>query len=103
MLLCASKKMAALLNKEYRGAGITFDYIQMGRRNYEIYVDSRSFNHDNDYLIDSDKFRVIRINYPAECYAAAQYITTNLLFKCWKDAAGVYSEFLNVLQDYIFI
>ena len=103
MLVCASKKMSVFLNKQYKEIGFRFSYIEFNRDQYAVYIDYDIMRHTNDYNAGSDKFRVIRLDYPAEYYALPLYITTNLLSKCYKDSDGSAGGFLDSLQDEIII
>ena len=83
MKVKATKTMVKELKKHLpEGYNITLE--KMSERQFALYVDINTYNHEHDYNINDGKFSVIKIIYPYEYYAMPKYITTKDLSKIFK-------------------
>ena len=99
MRVKVTKKMASVLAKEFKD--YTIEYTEKSTRDYEWSVDIDSFNHENDYDFLKDRFKVIKVIYPADYYACNKYLTTNDLLKCFKKSDKTYNGFIAEVKNEI--
>ena len=95
-----SKTMVKTLNKELKSRDFTNidKFIYDDTLDYDMYyhfVDSNTFEHENDYDIEDSRFKVITIVYKPECYSNNRYITTNDLIDAARHANCDYTAFIN--------
>ncbi len=79
--------------KDYRVTLEKFSYDE-----YKRLVDYDALAHTQDY--DGEKFKCFRIEYPAEYYAAPQYITTQDLTRIFRNSDGTFQSFQNAIVSY---
>lgn len=96
-----SKVMASTLNKEAKKQNKLFHffYTEMDYEHYRYLVDFDVINHENDYSLESNIFKVIKVVYPDNWYCAPGYLTTNDLAKMAKNAKNSYERFINNVFD----
>lgn len=99
MVVKVTKKMASVLAKEFKDYEI--EYQEMTEQVYSYCVDIDSFKHENDYDFITNKFKVIKIIYPADYYALPSYLTTNDLLKCFEKSDKTYNSFIEKVKDEI--
>lgn len=81
--------------------GIAFD-VEIGKMNIELYqalVDYDALNHTEDWDAKANKLKVIRIEYPADCYAMPTYITTKDLTRIFRNSDHTYNGFMNEIRN----
>lgn len=95
-----SKTMAKTLNQELKNREFTnidsFIYDdEIGMSMYSQFIDYDTFDHENDWDIETSRFKAIRVNYKPDCYACDRYITTNDLIDAARAADCDYTAFMN--------
>lgn len=101
MKVKVSKVMADTLNKEAKRQNKLFHffYTEMDYEHYRYLVDFDVIDHANDYNVEKDILKVIKIVYPDNCYCSPNYLTTNDLTKMAQNAKNSYEEFINNVFD----
>ena len=99
MKLKVTKTLANTLNKATKYCTITT--TKLTPQQYSILVDIYPFNHDNDYDIITNTYKVMVIEYPPHYYANNQYITTNDLVKIYKMSDKTLNGFIKAFNNYI--
>ena len=67
---------------------------------YRAMVDFDEYSNYKDYSYKTEKFSVIRIDYPAEYYAMPQYLTTNILSKIFRSSDHTMNGFIDAVKAY---
>lgn len=93
MLVKVSKQMAKELNRNLKDIEVFYEELDFNQ--YERNVDIYSYMHDEDWVGKSNKFKVLRLVYPAEYYAIDRYVTSGDLAMVYRHAKG------NTIDDYM--
>lgn len=96
MNIQATQVMAKAINKAFKakGWGYQAKQVMLTDREYSLYVgDVYDAEDYGDYSDQENKYRAIRIIYPADYYACDRYLTT-------KDLNRLFSKG-DTLEDYI--
>lgn len=96
MLAIATKKMAAVLNKELPGRVSCFDHASAETRPASFW--------DRDAILDrngEDVVRIVKIFYKADCFAFPREIGDAEIRNAARRAGGNYENFLDEIAEEI--
>ena len=100
-----TKAMAKALNtalKARKKAGTctniyNFDFTEMPIDIYARCVDWDLMDNSGDWNSNTNKFKVIQIEYNENCYSVDRFITTNDLVKCFRASDKTYNGFVDAV------
>lgn len=96
--------MAKFINQNMDDKRIRFSLVKMNANEFNWYVDCQGwYSNDIDYDPATEKYNVIMVTYPAEYYAAPQYLTTKILNKLFKASNRTAESFIKEIHDYVAI
>jgi hypothetical protein len=90
-----TKEIRKALDDIIETAAIT----KMSIEEYKWNVDLDVIYHEDDWDAEANKFKVIRITYPAECYAPPRYITTQDLNRVFRHSDRTYDGFFREIRN----
>lgn len=95
MKVKATKKMATYLQEqaEKQNKGFEFAFEKLTIDEFKWYCDISYYNHEADFDEATNKFNVIRVIYPANCYACDRYLTTRYLMRLFRESDGTAEDF----------
>jgi hypothetical protein len=96
-------KVTNAMAKEIKKAlsGIA-ENVTFGKMNMDLYkwnVDTDLFSHEDDFDMNTNKFKVIRIDYPGDCYAIPAYVTTQDLVMIFRNSDRTYDGFFKEIRN----
>ena len=89
------------LKTDSRLAGYSVSLEKLTATEYIWQVDLNAENHIHDYNERTERFNVLKVFYPEECYALPRYLTTRDLSKIFNRSDKTYIGFMNGLADFI--
>lgn len=103
MQVRTSKKMTAFLKKNLKGCSVTLSHVKLNQDCFRVYVDFSLLDHISDYDYETETFSVIRVSYPAECFAMCKYLTTRDLNRIFMRSDKTAAGFIEAIKDEILI
>ena len=88
MQVKVTRPMVKALNETLEQHGMKAVLQEMPVHVYEIQVDYNAFIHDIDWNEKKNVMKVIRIDYPEECYAMPKFCTTRDLSRIFRECGG---------------
>lgn len=99
MKVKVSYPMTKLLNDQI--SGVIFSLEKYTGELYERFVDFDLFAHTADYDSKKGVFKVIKVNYPADCFAMPGYLTTKDLNRIFSNSDHTMTGFIKAVKDQI--
>lgn len=87
-----TKKMAALLNKNFKNYEIKVTNLTVDE--FKFKVNYSLFDDLEDFDSSSNTFKVIKVLYPFEYYAMPTYLTTRILTRLYENSDKTLEGFL---------
>lgn len=103
MKVKVTKTMTKFLQQQLKSEKLLITHEKLNQNYYRVYVDYNLIDHIDDYNYDTQLFSVIRINYPAECYALCRYLTTRDLNRIFIRSDRSAAGFIAAVKDEILI
>lgn len=100
MQVKVTRPMVKALNETLEQHGMKAVLQEMPAHVYEFKVDYQSFLNEIDWNEKKNVFKVIRIDYPEECYAMPKFCTTRDLIRIFHYCGGnTWEDFMREFMD----